>query len=577
MKYSDIRQVQIILSLLKQFAIKHIVISPGTRHVPLVHDAEADPYFTCYSVVDERSAAYFALGLSEALDEPVCFTCTSATATCNYMPAMQEAFERNIPLVALTADRARYQRFHGENQCIDQVDMYRPYVRYAVDLPDVKNAEDEWFCNRCVNEALLELSHGCRGPVQINFLEPLSIARLSTFSADAIPVARRIWRHDEPISWAVFSDALRAKKRILVICGQHYDPSGTLGAMLSRFAARFNAVVTYDYFCNVQGEGFVHSSLVAELLNGEELERLKPDLIITFGSKTYSVLGTRYRGYGIEHWDIDPEGRVKDPIHSLRHIFACSPERFFDRVSETEGDNDGQYLRRWQERLRSIDRRTEGFTNHAAIETVLAHLPERVSMHVSVLNSMRLTNFCDLPAHTTCMGNICADGIDGALSAFLGQAASTQGLSLLIIGDLSYLYDLNASLIGAGSNVRILLINNYAGAEFHYNISKHRIPTLDRYIAASHRTRIGQAVALSGMDYRSASNADELAAAAATFFSSSERPVLLEVFTDAHTDGEMLRRFLAKNRRVTLKNRLAQAVRGLLGDRAVVLIKKCIR
>ena len=100
-----------------------------------VHIVEMDPFFRCYSIVDERSAAFFALGLSEALDEPVGFACTSATASCNYMPAMKEAYERNIQLVALTSDKQRYQRFHGVSQVINQVDMFAPYCRYAVDLP----------------------------------------------------------------------------------------------------------------------------------------------------------------------------------------------------------------------------------------------------------------------------------------------------------------------------------------------------------------------------------------------------------------------------------------------------------
>ena len=153
---TEIKAIQIIVSLLKQNNISHIVISPGTRHVPLVHCVEMDSFFKCYSIVDERSAAYYALGLSEELDEPVCFTCTSSTASCNYMPAMQEAYERGIQLVALTSDKGRYLRYHGLSQSIDQVNMYEPYCKYAVDTPIVNNSEDYWYCNRLVNEALLE-------------------------------------------------------------------------------------------------------------------------------------------------------------------------------------------------------------------------------------------------------------------------------------------------------------------------------------------------------------------------------------------------------------------------------------
>ena len=212
--YTNIKQVQIIVSLLKQYGVKHFVISPGTRHVPLVHAVEMDSFFTCYSVVDERSAGFVALGLAESMDAPVCVVCTSATASCNYLPAMQEAFERHIPLIALTSDRARYQRFHGENQCINQVDMYKPFCKYAVDLPLVKNDEDYWYCNRCVNEALIYQNRNEKGPIQINFLEPLNIRELSTFEVPEIPLTRKINVIESNIDWKKYAQQLAEKKNL---------------------------------------------------------------------------------------------------------------------------------------------------------------------------------------------------------------------------------------------------------------------------------------------------------------------------------------------------------------------------
>ena len=152
--YSSVKNVQILISLLKQHNIKYFVNSPGSRNTPLVHSIENDPDFTCFSIVDERSAAFFALGLSEALDEPVCVTCTAATATCNYAPAMKEAYERNIQLIALTADRERYELFQMKEQLINQVNMYNEFVKYAIDVPEVKNLDDELYANRIINEAL---------------------------------------------------------------------------------------------------------------------------------------------------------------------------------------------------------------------------------------------------------------------------------------------------------------------------------------------------------------------------------------------------------------------------------------
>lgn len=570
--YSSIKQIQIIVSLLKQHGVRHVVISPGTRHVPLAHSCEIDPFFTCYSVVDERSAGFFALGLSERLDEPVAVTCTSATATCNYMPAMQEAYSRGIQLVALTADRARYQRFHGENQCIDQVDMFSPYVRYSADVPDVHTDDDYWYCNRCVNEALLELNHHGKGPVQINFLEPLAISRLSSFDAKEISTTRRIFRHVNDIGWDGFREILKGKKRILVIAGQHGRSPG-LNNALNTFGRNRNVVVTYDHFSNLEGDRFIRSALVSEVLNAEELKALEPDLIITYGSKIFSVLGTRYRNQGIDHWHIDPEGRVYDLIHTLTDVFECTAQEFFENTGFTlEGEN--EYLRMWQKRVAQLDFTLNDFTNHLAIRTVLSCLPANTTIHASVLNSMRIANFYKLPPGTEFMGNICADGIDGALSAFLGQAEKHDGIALLIIGDLSFLYDLNGAFYRIAPNVRILLVNNYAGAEFHYNIGQQRISTLNRHIAAGHHTRCGKTIGLTNLEYRLAVDRQELDEQSKSLFEPSPGPVLLEVITDADRDGESLRRFFAQNRRLTTKNRIANAIRTVCGESVVSLIKK---
>ena len=188
--YSNIPGIQILLSLLKQYNIKHIVISPGTRNTPLVHSVECDDFFKCYSIVDERSAGFFALGLSEKLQEPVCVTCTAATATCNYMPAIKEAYERKIKLVALTADQDTYSTFHMGDQNINQTNMYEGYVNYAIDVPKINNDKDYWYFNRCVNEAFLKLEEN--GPIQINFRMNYDLDELATFPLNKINTTRKI-------------------------------------------------------------------------------------------------------------------------------------------------------------------------------------------------------------------------------------------------------------------------------------------------------------------------------------------------------------------------------------------------
>ena len=166
--YTSLENYQIIISLLKQNNIRHLVLSAGTRNIPFVQSVENDPFFICYSVVDERSAAYMALGLSLRLNEPVVISCTSSTATCNYFPAIAEAFHQKAQLIVLTSDRNPALLGQREDQMINQVSMYGSFVKKSVNLPIVNTKEDFWFCERLVNEAIMATYIHGKGPVQIN-------------------------------------------------------------------------------------------------------------------------------------------------------------------------------------------------------------------------------------------------------------------------------------------------------------------------------------------------------------------------------------------------------------------------
>lgn len=572
---TNIETVQIIVSLLKQYNIQHIVISPGTRHYPLAHLCETDNYFHCYSVVDERSAAFFALGLSESLDRPVCVVCTSSTASCNYMPAMQEAYERGIQLVALTSDKGRYQRFHGISQVIDQVDMFRPFCRYAVDVPIVNNKDDYWYCNRCVNEALLETNHHGKGPVQINFIESVGLEVEATFDEGEVPVTRKIERY-ETINWPVLAERLTEKNRILVICGQYYNPKADLSSSLEGFRKKYNAIITYDGFSNVFGNEFIKSPFPSISLNSEEISSLTPDLIITYGTKVFSSIIGRFYNKGIEHWDINPEGRVYDSTKNLSLILECTPMAFFENLSKLGDSNDGLYATRWKQIESRINRTTPTFSNYYAAKEVLQRLPSASLVHASVLNSMKFVNLLHLPQGALSFGNIGADGIDGALSTFLGQAACSDALSLLLIGDLSFLYDLNAAKYITNPKLRILLINNHAGAEFHYNIGIEKIPTLDLHIAASHQTDVKQTLGLMNLDYLPAKSKEEFDRNINTFIQPSEKPILMEVFTDSETDANTLKDLYASNHIKTRKEQIAYIVQKVVGGNITRKLKRII-
>ena len=288
--YTTLKNYQIIISLLKQNNIRHLVLSAGTRNIPFVQSVENDPYFKCYSVVDERSAAYMALGISLRLNEPVVISCTSSTATCNYYPAIAEAYHQGGQLIVLTSDRNPALLDQREDQMINQVGMYGTFVKKAVNLPVVNTEEDFWHCQRLVNEAILATHYHGKGPVQINI--PM-IDYASVCSAKECLTARMIKRittesNDE--NWSDLSSTLVAKKRIMVICGQMNYVSPELNSLLSEFADKYKAVLIAEYMANIECEEAINPFLPFDthVMSLQKFEEYKPDLVISLGTNVMS-------------------------------------------------------------------------------------------------------------------------------------------------------------------------------------------------------------------------------------------------------------------------------------------------
>ena len=195
---------------------------------------------------------------------------------------------------------------------------------------------------------------------------------------------------------------------------------------------------------------------------------------------------------------------------------------------------------------------------------------------MSVLDSIRLTNYCKLNNSIKCFANIGADGIDGALSAFMGQARETDELSFLIIGDLSMMYDMNALLNEITPNIRIFVINNYAGAEFHKNFGLDKIETLNDFIAAGHNTRMKQISIMNQFEYLCADNEEELNDNLAKFVVNDGKAKILEVITDADTDAKTLKEYWKINtieQPTTIKSVIKKGVKKVLGRRMINAIK----
>lgn len=581
--YTKIKNVQIIVSLLKQHGIKHLVLSAGTRHVPIAHSVENDPFFKCYSVVDERSAGYFALGLAKELGEPVAIACTSSTATCNYTPPIAEAYYQKVPLLVLTGDRDPYRLDQLEDQMIDQVDMYRNFCKKCVNLPLVNTEYDAWYCQRLVNEAILELKHHGAGPVQINFPINQTIEDIADASVPELPVYNMIRRYSREISsadWQQAAQELKNYKRIMVVCGSSVPVSEQTRQAMSDFAARYNCVIATEPMSNVHCEGSLNTYLLAEAASVPLMKQLSPELIIFMGGNFISRFKVLLPNLpGCKSWVINDTGRIMDPFRNLTALFECDEGYFFrwfaDQAAGCSNDQvlyrqvkalcdsiqapDMEQLRQKVNRFAIDDAKfkklpppeekdliPEGYlSSMLAISELSARMPKNSLVHLSILNSTRMFPLFHKDETTAVYSNIGTDGIDGSMSTFLGQAYATDRPCYLVIGDLSFFYDMNSiGMRNVGPNVHILLINNGGGAEFYFSMGPKLLPNIDLHISASHQQKAKEWVLANNFRYLEAHNSQQFLDQIDQFMDPSiPGPVVFELFTEKERDVKMLKGF----------------------------------
>ncbi len=580
--YTKIQNVQILVSLLKQHNIKHLVLSAGTRHVPLAHSVENDDFFKCYSVVDERSAGYFALGLSKELGEPVAIACTSSTATCNYTPAIAEAYYQKVPLLILTGDRHPYFLDQMEDQMINQVDMYKNFCSTCVNLPFIENSRDVWYCTRLVNEALLELRHHGSGPVQINFPINHTLADIADASVPELPKYNKITRVDgysDDTAWNEKVEELKQAKRILFLCGSSVPYPERVVEQMERFASKYNCVFATERLSNLHFEGSMDTYLLAESMSVSLLRTIAPDIVIIFGENFVSRWKPLFKGItnAFKSWVISEEGVIMDPFRNQTAIFECSLYEFFHYFNEHAGKikNDKKLYNDFltyknnvvippmeelyetvnnfkveDAKAKNLPAPTEDMllnadtlTAFSAMHDLSQKLPDKSLLHLSILNSTRIMQMFSFDEETTVYSNVGTDGIDGSMSTFLGQATISERPCFLVIGDLSFFYDMNSlGTRNIGKNVHILLINNGGGAEFYFSMGPEMLPNIDLHISASHDKRAKEWVESNGIKYMHATTQEEYRDILPSFVV-EEGPVVLEIFTDKQKDVDVLKGF----------------------------------
>lgn len=531
----------ILIKFLKKHNVHKLVLSSGTRNIPFVSSVEVDDWFECFSVVDERNAAFFGMGLAQQTNEPVVIACTSGTAVSNYVTGITEAFYSHVPLIAITFDRSPYVLDQLETQKIDQMSIFSSITKANVELPMIKDDEDIWYCERLLNEAFISMHQHGTGPIHINIPLVGSTNELWEKQNKKEDTIKYIEYYSyETNNWEEISDELE-DKRILFVIGQNTTMTSQEKERLNEIIYKLNAVVLNDNLTNFKSRNSVNPEIIIKALDGNSIIPYLPDIVITYGAnfqeRIKDLLKANERKF--EHWLITEDGKVKDCFRSQTKLFECSISYFVDRISDTVRHANGEYLRLWKKLNDCLAVRDLPFSNFSVVRDFSVAIPENSILHLSILNATRLMQFFDLSESITVYSNANSFGIDGCLPTFLGQAYAFDGPAFIVIGDLAFFYAMNAMGIKhIKNNVHVLLINNGGGAEFHIVPSHNELATIDLHIGASHHQNAEGWIKSLGFEYIAANNSEDFKTKLKQFVDTRDKPIVLEVFTDLETDGQ---------------------------------------
>jgi 2-succinyl-5-enolpyruvyl-6-hydroxy-3-cyclohexene-1-carboxylate synthase len=574
--YNISKNAQITIALLKAHNIRQIVINPGTTNMPIICSVQNDPFFTCYSVVDERSAMYFAIGLHLQTGERIAICCTSAQATRNYIPGLTEAFYKHTPILAITTSKLPSQVGQEYMQGPNQTSLPIDAVKKTFACPYVSNKNDEIHCSRLINEAILELTHRTPGPVQLNL--PMDDAELGVYEVPELPSVKVIHRY---MAWDNWTVSLKDKKIMLVI-GEHRPFTEKQQAVIEAFCESHNVFVYTNHLSNYHGKYSLNANLLLATI-GSDFAKNNPDVLLTIGGQTgdYAIFGKLAAGQytDFEHWRISPEGDIVDTYNKLTKVFECPEDLFFERLATNE-KSEHSYYEQWVE-LQNTKHIPEElpFSNTYLAQQLHKDLPKNSYLNLAILNSLRNWSFFQFDASIKVYANVAAFGIDGCTSMFIGESVATEELCFLITGDLAFFYDMNAlGIRHIKNNVRILLVNNRCGTEFkHYNHPNFQFGKAgDPYVAAvGHNGSAKGWAEDAGFNYLKASNKEEFLQYKHKFLGASEKPIVFEVFTNPEDESEALAMVMNANKNTidTIKSK----IKSVIGDDGVKIIKKLVK
>ena len=538
----DFIKIRLLATLLRDYGVKHVVLSPGGRDVPLVrifeHNSDS---FVLHRVTDERSAAYYGLGIAVQTKRPVACVCTSGTAVSNYLPAVTESYYTGVPLIMITADRYEIYHDQGEDQTIPQSNVFNGVIKKAVNIPEIGGYRGEYQARRDISDCILEATHHIPGPVHINIaIGDIVMGHNVTkkywrLLPKIYPHILRVSIDDDKSYLMKWVEVLKKTEKILLVYGQNYKPSEKQQKLIEAFAEKYNCVISTDHISNFSCKYSIKAHNMLQSISSQEFnEKLSPDILISVGGKRLmnDPLTFKIRGglRSIRHWSISPDGRIRDFYFRLTSVLEMSQDTFFEFFSSNAGNikNNGNFFNIWSNMVKVHHAPIiEKFNSNYVQSLFLPSIPKASLLHLGVGQSFYDCRKYSIDESVEVYCNMGTNGIDGCTSTFMGQCAVADGrLCFLLVGDLSFFYDMN-SIWNKPLNerIRILLVNNNGTGLL-------RIHNL-KGISSVHNTTAKGWVESTGFKYMTATTKEEFDIKLQEFLDPTEKkPLFFEVLCD---------------------------------------------
>jgi len=548
MKFSKKPLSQIVTQLCLAKGIDHIIISPGSRNAPLTIGFTENTNFTNFSIVDERCAAFFALGIAQQLKKPVALVCTSGSALLNYYPAIAEAYYSDIPLVIISADRPEELINIGDGQTIMQEDVFSNHILFSANCKEgtIDKETNEIKINTALNTCIKQ-----QGPVHINipFSEPLyeTVSKLE-FQPTNIPVEISQTKTNFSEDLSVFQKQWNNAKKKMILVGV-LPPDSLEQQFLDELSKDESVIILTETTSNLYHDSIFPSidQLIAPL-DSDGFESLQPEILLTLGGMIVSKkIKAFLRTYSPEiHWHVDSK-KAYDTYFCLKHHFKSTPDDFFSVFLQKNMAIKSSYQKDWQKlKEYRLERHKQyeaniSFSDFKVFSEISKELPKDIQLQLSNSATIRYAQLFKIDKSIEVFCNRGTSGIDGCTSTAIGAAYASKKPIIFITGELSFLYDSNAfwnNYIPA--NFKIIVINNGGGGIFRILPGDKNTDNFSTYFETKHQLTAAHLCTMHNLEYSSVKKEGDLQSALTTFFKNSNGPSLLEIFTPSKINDTVL-------------------------------------